>query len=66
MQLYTKQTIERMIQSWPETIRTMRVLAYVNRMHKKPYGQLSRTANQLSQLLQDYQAIMEDLKDGNN
>ena len=66
MQLYTKQTIERMIQSWPETIRTMRVLAYVNRMHKKPYGQLSRTANQLSQLLQDYQAILEDLEDGNN
>ena len=66
MQLYTKQTIERMIQSWPETIRTMRVLAYVNRMHKKPYGQLTRTANQLSQLLQDYQAILEDLEDGNN
>ena len=66
MQLYTKQTIERMIQSWPETIRTMRVLAYVNRMHKKPYGQLSRTANQLSQLLQDYQAILEDLENGNN
>ena len=65
MQLYTKQTIERMIQSWPETIRTMRVLAYVNRMHKKPYGQLSRTANQLSQLLNDYQAILEDLKDEN-
>ena len=66
MQLYNKETLERMIKSWPETIRTMRVLAYVNRMHKKPYGKLNRTAKQLSELLEDYQTILEDLEDGNN
>ena len=66
MQLYNKETLERMIKSWPETIRTLNVLARVNRLHKKPYGKLNRTAKQLSELLQDYQSIMEDLKDGNN
>ena len=66
MQLYNKETLERMIKSWPETIRTLKVLSRVNRLHKKPYGKLNRTAKQLSELLQDYQSIMEDLKDGNN
>lgn len=66
MQLYNKETLERMIKSWPETIRTLNVLSRVNRLHKKPYGKLNRTAKQLSELLEDYQTIMEDLKDGNN
>ncbi len=65
MQLYTKQSLERVIESWPTTIRTLKVLASVNRLHKKPYGKLSRTAKQLSELLQDYQSIMEDLEDDN-
>ena len=66
MQLYNKETLERMIKSWPETIRTLKVLAGANRLHKKPHGKLNRTAKQLSELLEDYQSIMEDLKDGNN
>ena len=65
MQLYNKETLERMIKSWPETIRTLNVLSRVNRLHKKPYGKLNRTAKQLSELLQDYQSIMEDLENGN-
>jgi len=64
MQLYTKETLERMVKSWPETINSLQVLARVNRLHKKPYGKLSRTAKQLTELLRDYQTIMEDLEDG--
>ena len=64
MQLYTKQSLERMVKSWPETINSLQVLARVNRLHNKPYGKLSRTANQLTELLRDYQTIMEDLEDG--
>ncbi len=65
MQLYTKESLEEMTKSWPTTIRTLKVLASVNRLHKKPYGKLNRTAKQLSELLQDYQSIMEDLEDDN-
>ena len=58
MQIYTKQPVERMIKSWPETIRTLQVLARVNRLHRMPHAELTRTADKLKKLLEKYQDIM--------
>ena len=63
--LYTKQSLERLIQPIPETINSLQVLARVNRLYNKPHASLTRLANKLSEVLQDYQSIMEDLEDGN-
>jgi len=63
--LYTKQSLERLIKPIPETIRSLQVLARVNRLYNKPHANLTRLANKLSEVLQDYQSIMEDLENGN-
>ena len=61
---YTKQSLERLIQPIPETINSLQVLARVNRLYNKPHANLTRLANKLSEVLQDYQSIMEDLENG--
>ena len=64
MQLYTKQSLERLIKPIPETINSLQVLARVNRLHKKPHAHFLRLADKLAEILCDYQTIMEDLEDG--
>ena len=58
MQIYTKESIERMIKSWPETIRTLKVLARVNRLHRMPHAELTRAAGKLEKILQEYRDLM--------
>lgn len=61
---YTKQSLKRLIQPIPETISSLQVLARVNRLYNRPHANLTRLANKLSEVLQDYQSIMEDLENG--
>ena len=63
-QLYSKQSLERVLKPFPETINSLKVLATVNRLHKKPHAHLARLAENLTIVLCEYQSIMEELNDG--
>jgi hypothetical protein len=64
-QLYTKQSLERLIRPFPQTIYSLQVLARANRLHNKPHAHLVRLADKLGDVLCDYQSIMEELNNGN-